>query len=112
MPKILAWQQKNPERTVAAKMKTKHKARGVIYPPGQTRASLRAGTDACKVCGRVFNEMKTHRIHLDHDHAVTDRPNVRGLICGRCNWTLGAVEDSTDLLHSLARYLEDWRASL
>lgn len=45
----------------------------------------------------------TNRLHTDHDH-VTGK--FRGLLCGRCNVTLGLMEESPERLRGLIAYLE------
>lgn len=49
------------------------------------------------VCGVVEDPL-----HVDHDH---DTGEVRGLLCGSCNRTLGMALDSPERLLVLARYL-------
>jgi len=55
----------------------------------------------CAICRR------TVRLHVDHDHATGA---VRGLLCRRCNLTLGYVEDDPDLLLLAADYLKAAKA--
>lgn len=43
------------------------------------------------------------KLHVDHCHRTG---KVRGLLCFRCNSTLGKVEESKELLNSLINYLE------
>jgi hypothetical protein len=48
--------------------------------------------------------------HIDHDHACCPGKKscgkcVRGLLCARCNKTLGNAGDSIDVLNGLIRYL-------
>ena len=43
------------------------------------------------------------RCNVDHCHKTG---NVRGLLCNRCNVTIGRMEDSADLLRSAAAFLE------
>jgi len=59
--------------------------------------------EACEVCRAplVRGQGKNAR-HLDHSHATG---RFRGVLCSRCNLTLGLVEDSTELLEALAVYL-------
>lgn len=52
----------------------------------------------CDLCG-----WKSRRIHFDHCHASGQ---FRGWLCIKCNMALGLVEDSTDLLRKMARYVE------
>lgn len=56
--------------------------------------------DACAVCrGRDAH----CDLHVDHDHASG---RVRGLLCYRCNMTVGMARDSADILRAAAAYLE------
>lgn len=54
----------------------------------------------CELCGV---EGKTV---FDHCHISGD---FRGWLCDRCNRVLGCVEDSSQLLHDMAEYLEKAR---
>lgn len=40
--------------------------------------------------------------HVDHDH-VTDQ--IRGILCGACNRSLGLVKDSVEILQRMINYL-------
>jgi Recombination endonuclease VII len=43
------------------------------------------------------------RLAVDHDHLTG---KVRGLLCGRCNKTIGMLRDDPVLIRALAYYLE------
>ncbi len=45
-------------------------------------------------------------MHMDHDHQTG---KFRGLLCHKCNVTLGMVDDSTEVLRWLAQYVEEHR---
>ncbi|QOC59453.1 endonuclease VII [Microbacterium phage AnnaLie] len=55
-------------------------------------------TQVCAVCGATHK-----RFHVDHDHATGQ---VRGLLCGPCNQTLGLMQDDPARLRAAAAYLE------
>ena len=55
----------------------------------------------CAGCNRQLEIDKS--THIDHDH-ITGNP--RGLLCVRCNFALGYVQDKRDVLYQLAAYLE------
>jgi hypothetical protein len=57
----------------------------------------------CAICKK--NTKNGQRLSVDHDHATG---KVRGLLCVRCNYVVGWVEDTAsvpDLLNRVARYL-------
>ena len=66
-------------------------------------AILLAQRGRCAICGKVMT-----RIEVDHDHRLSGRKAVRGLLCGGrwagCNRKLGHV-DKADWLHSAYCYL-------
>lgn len=55
----------------------------------------------CAICG---NACKTERsLAVDHCHKTG---KIRGLLCGKCNVTLGLVDDDVDRLKKMIAYLE------
>ncbi len=62
---------------------------------------------SCPMCKNEFNS--SSRIQcIDHCHSTG---KVRGLICRKCNTTLGQIGDDIPTLERLARYLEVHRES-
>ena len=53
--------------------------------------------EKCEICNRI------HRICFDHDHRTG---KFRGWICFKCNAAIGLLDDSTELLNSLLKYLK------
>ncbi len=53
----------------------------------------------CLICGK---RQRTQRLTRDHDHRTG---RVRGLLCMRCNRSLGAFEWSDEAMIRLRRYL-------
>lgn len=63
----------------------------------------------CAICKQPETAMEVKsgtikRLAVDHCHRTK---KIRGLLCWRCNGALGKVEDSTALLHSMIKYLEE-----
>lgn len=54
-------------------------------------------------CALCFGGPDDERLYVDHCH-LTGR--VRGLLCRRCNFTLGFARDNPDLLRRMATYVE------
>lgn len=66
----------------------------------------------CKICGGT--DTRGIRLTVDHNHSCCDGAYscgkcIRGLICGRCNKTLGMINDNIDLLQSMILYLQKHR---
>jgi hypothetical protein len=58
----------------------------------------------CAICRQVpVKGRHNAALHIDHDHKTG---KVRGLLCARCNVSIGQFEDSPALLRSAAEYLE------
>jgi hypothetical protein len=63
----------------------------------------------CAICKREDESGK--RLSVDHDHSCCAGVSscgkcIRGLLCSRCNRTLGMVEDNVDYLNSMIEYLK------
>lgn len=63
----------------------------------------------CGICKKPENDGR--RLSVDHDHSCCAGTNscgkcIRGLLCSRCNKTLGMIEDNTDYLNAMIEYLQ------
>lgn len=54
----------------------------------------------CAICGESC--MTGQALSVDHDHKTGE---VRGLLCKRCNFGIGYLRDSPELLKAAAEYL-------
>lgn len=54
-------------------------------------ALLLRSQNCCEICGRTADETPRRVLCIDHDHRYGPAA-VRGLLCDRCNWDVGAVE--------------------
>lgn len=59
---------------------------------------LKSQNGVCAIC---LNPPKNKKLHTDHCH-ITGR--IRGILCHRCNWYLGAVDKDSELLVRLSLY--------
>jgi hypothetical protein len=62
----------------------------------------------CKICGGKDKK----RLAVDHNHSCCNSypacgKCVRGLLCSRCNKTLGMVKDDIDILNKMIKYLSE-----
>lgn len=71
---------------------------GITLAEFEDRARRQEGR--CIVCNRLPD---WGTLNVDHDH---ETGKIRGLLCGRCNRSLGLVADNPDTLRRLAVYLE------
>lgn len=94
----LAKRRERPEHEAARRRKT-HLARTYGLTLEEYDIMSR---DGCNICG-VKTESDGRRLAVDHCH---DTGEVRGVLCRRCNKTLGQFEDSVLLLHNAITYLQ------
>lgn len=87
-------------RVTAATRHARAKRAGLLELGGYDVQLARQG-GACCVCGWAPAPGKP-RLHVDHSHRTMA---VRGLLCWRCNRTLGASRDDADALMGLGIYL-------
>lgn len=99
------WAINNPEKSKDLAQK---RARRRIYglPPKEYDQLLKSQGEKCAGCGDAFNGITPQ---VDHDHETAE---VRGLLCGSCNKTLGMAMDSTERLLGLVRYLRRSRLQI
>lgn len=91
-----AWAAKNPERAKAIGRKGHlWKTYGLTLEDYDRRLEAQGGKCVCGAAGEL--------LHVDHDHETGE---VRGLLCGPCNRTIGMALDSPERLMALARYLQ------
>jgi len=60
----------------------------------------------CEICGSPDPFHNSNRFVVDHCHATG---NVRGLLCGECNFMLGKSKDDIQLLESAIAYLRRYQ---
>ncbi len=108
-----AWNRRNPDRIRAALKRYQAKdprrlrAMKVARQYGVTfdEAVVLVSAAACGICGRAFGT-GWRRQCIDHDHATG---RVRGVLCRRCNATLGHLEESEALIARFSDYLRKHR---
>lgn len=61
----------------------------------------------CAICERACTTRK--RLAVDHDH---ETGQIRGLLCNRCNISLGGFKDSLTLLQKAVKYLQQFSSPI
>ena len=98
------WGKNNPERFFFNQIKAKYGISKEEY-----LSLIERQDNKCAICGEEetapnhWKENQPRRLAIDHCH---DSGIIRGLLCYRCNTTLGKVEDNPELLRNMAAYLE------
>ena len=93
----VAYREANYGKTIDSHLKCRY---GLTQ--NDVAAMRSAQDDKCAICGNVFDEAnKGMALHIDHCHATG---RVRGLLCGKCNISLGHLEKE-GFLESAIRYL-------
>lgn len=93
--------QKHPDKVAAAR----HERQGIVWAPGQTVAGLlEAQSGRCAICPKVLTGGRDTCVDHDHDKAP-GLPNVRGILCRKCNIGLGCFQDCSAILMTAVDYL-------
>ena len=103
--KTAKWRMENPERVKTAKLK-----RDFGLTLDDYKSMAKAQGNRCAICRqRETVRGKSGRIKdlcVDHDHKTGQ---VRGLLCSRCNRTLGLCDDNYQILKRGGEYLKKWK---
>lgn len=89
---------KNPQRHREYHLRTRY---GISFEDEQQMLSAQG--NACAICQEPFVAEYNRGYAVDHCHKST---RVRGLLCRRCNVTLGQVDDQVKILRQMIEYLE------
>jgi hypothetical protein len=91
----------DPEAARLAK-KDKHLRHQYGITLAEYNDMLAAQGGGCAICG-AERSVDGRTLAVDHCHATG---RVRGLLCARCNYALGLIDDRPELLRRAAVYLE------
>lgn len=98
------WRKSNRDKLLSNKRRYRT---GVTWD--QYGAMLKAQGGGCAICGEkesIKSKYGETALAVDHDHATG---KLRGLLCSRCNRTLGAIEKNPHILQAMLAYLEHWK---
>ena len=62
-----------------------------------------ATSDVCEVCGAKKGNTKWTKLCYDHDHTTME---FRGVLCNRCNISIGALGDTIESVQKALDYLK------
>lgn len=91
---------KHPKRAWAWKLKFHY---GIT--PEEYYTILDAQGGGCAICGGLQSK-NGRALHVDHDHSSG---KVRGILCDRCNTSIGKFDESPTLLRKAAAYVEAYK---
>ncbi len=90
---------KNPEKYREMRFKMMMWRVGVGITYSEFKELLRKQKNGCAICGEAETK---RRMSVDHCHRTG---KVRGLLCQRCNTSLGGFKDNPALLKKAIKYL-------
>lgn len=65
---------------------------------------LKLQNNKCAICETEKGDKSGRRLHVDHNHLTGE---IRGLLCVKCNYAIGAFQDNPDILLKAIAYLND-----
>jgi hypothetical protein len=111
------WEKRNPEKRKQlhqdfyAKKKERMRWYWIESKYGMTKEKynelLQQQNNGCKICGATeAKHRSSNNLLVDHCHVTG---NYRGLLCNRCNTSLGFVNDDIELLENMVKYLKEYK---
>jgi len=93
--KLKNWRKKNPQKYKEQQLTyngkknlaiSKWRWRGIIDPDFKSVYDYFITQTNCWICDKEYNKVNKMDLRcLDHDHDLTDEPNIRYICCGYCN---------------------------
>ena len=95
------WKKNNPQKSVYSRDKMLRNTYGLTEQDYDKQLKLQNG--CCAICGKHHTKEKKY-LAVDHCHTTG---KVRGLLCWRCNVSIGKFEDNVVILQSAINYLNN-----
>ncbi len=67
---------------------------------------LKSQNKRCAICGKLDTDNNWGVLTVDHNHRTNQ---IRGLLCNRCNTSLGNCEENIQILKNMLTYLEEYK---
>ena len=92
------WRRNNPLRVLEVRLRSEYR-----FSEQAIQIILAWHGSTC-ICGKKIKKLGLgwYEGRIDHNH---ETGKFRGIICGRCNYVLGAVRESKKLLLRMRKYL-------
>lgn len=84
-------------------------SKGIVSSIEEYNQLLKSQKGVCAICKNPETTKfrgKLRHLALDHNHK---NKKIRELLCYRCNITLGLIEEDTNLLLKMIKYLKKWK---
>ena len=98
----------NTEKGYKSKIEKSWKDNGMIFTVEEYNILLNKQGGKCAICSAVSNNDGT-KLCVDHCHTTG---KIRGLLCHKCNTSLGKFNDDINLLEQAINYLIKYRKEL
>lgn len=97
------WHAANPEKVALADRRRTLRRYGLT--PESYSALVLSQNNKCKICGQEFVGVRGRSSPaIDHCHKTG---KIRGILCSKCNITLGGFNDSVEIMEKAVQYLKD-----
>lgn len=95
---VKEWQETHKDKRIAQRLRKY----GISFDDYQKLLEKQNGK--CAICGSNIGDSVGNRLYVDHNHKTG---KVRGLLCSNCNFGIGSLKDSVEILKKAIEYLED-----
>jgi hypothetical protein len=97
--KNLVWRKENPDKASKVAHKNRLKTTYKMFVEDYDRL-LEEQDGCCAICKRPEYKI---RLSVDHNH---DTGKIRGLLCHKCNTSLGLMEENEEAIKGMLEYLK------
>lgn len=95
------WRSKNKEKAYLVSIKSHLKVNYNLTLESVQKLLLQQNNE-CAICDKQLTYPNGHKTHIDHCHTTG---KIRGILCSKCNTSIGVIEANFPIFEKIENYL-------